>query len=827
MKKLLDLYFKHVECFFGKNSYSRDMYELSFLSQLNSWAIQFKPTINYNSEKIPFSMSSIILAQSGSGKDASIRFLDPVGEQAKKSIDNLYKIRYSTLKEELEKKEEVELGTFTAKSSLSGSREKAKYNMISSFDKFNPEPVFWSKSATREGLSSMFAASSVLACSSVGIESSELADHFASDREFKGLLEMIAEFYNDTSPSSLKITLGRGVDIAKNVQSSIRLHGSPDKFMKTPKLLEDFQVFLRSSLARRSLFFKLSQEEHDISRLAKIKHKKDIIRIKKENIEKNGEFVIENNLDTKYMFELKDIICRSSIHKYANFFIKNSILQDDYTFKHLDFEFNLNSQADLCLAEYSLKCSELANKYIQNGTTFSVKCADEIESRYLKALRVAALSSFYKFDNKRVIDVDDVEYAISVVEKSGEHYKEISKPTIIADNVCKILEKFNEKMTVKQLEEFEAIPLGMQKPRLNDLFDRCKELMYERNNIFRRSEVNIPQVWIEKLKETEQEIAHITYSTEEAMSDTNMEAISIPIYDILKIPNVKKISQGGFTNNHRCIDNVLELGNVFIYDVDDGDKLSIRQAIDRLSGLCGIIYPTKNNNKPKEINIKTKDGTKKIIKKCERYRIILLSKYSFLYGENKKVAEEEFKEIYDMVAKHYGIPYDPACKDISRFVWIPEEAKTDIVIKKGRLSEPGEGVKIDIRYFIKDLKLHHELNNKANLFNSTKYWKSIGVKKILEQCIKNSIITGNRNTSLLIMALSLKDVGLGFDEIKEYVYDVDSKFPNGSINDEAGNEIEMTILSTLKKRMIKEEIYPNGLNKINKIKNSEIGNFSI
>ena len=49
----------------------------------------------------------------------------------------------------------------------------------------------------------------------------------------------------------------------------------------------------------------------------------------------------------------------------------------------------------------------------------------------------------------------------------------------------------------------------------------------------------------------------------------------------------------------------------------------------------------------------------------------------------------------------------------------------------------------------------------------------------------------------------LKDYGLDYKTICDYVYDVDSKFQN-PIQNEDENEIDRTILATLKNRMIKE-----------------------
>lgn len=805
MKNKLDLYFKHVERSFGEGTYSKDMYELSFLSILNSYAIQFLPIINYNGTLSPFSMSSLIFADSGLGKNQSINFLKEITDEVEKIVNNVYGYRYEILNNIINENNvsNTDEGNFKIK-----AKPKDKSSIKTLFEKFPKEITFFSRNGTVEGLANFWQAYSTLAIGSIGVESSEFADFYAED-SFKKLLETCSEFWNDISPGSLKVTASRGSDKAKNIQSSIRLHGSFARFKKTPALFDSFQTFIVSSLARRTLFFMLNKEESNRARLSKIKYKESIIKNKKKLACEDGNASCKESGLSPEMIELKQLICHDVIQNYADLFISNSKLDANYNFKPINIEFNINRAADYELCKYSLQNDKIAQKYHDLSSEKHTRRANELESRHFKALRIAALSSFFKPKNNRIIDKEDILYGIEVAEKSGKYFAEISKPTIIVDDVCKHLDKIEDKLTIKSLEDAEVIPRNLTKGRLNDLFDRCKEQLYQNNRIFRSTLYNnesIPQVWIEPLEETKDEIAYFTYSTEEAMNNALMTPASVPFYDILKIPEIKKISTGGFINDHRSMNNICKLGNILIYDCDNGDQLSIRQAMDRLQGLTGFIYPTKSNNKPKIIRLKNKQGEEyEVEKTCNRYRIVLLCKQHLPFGENKEIAEKEFKEIYTMIANHYEIPFDPACRDLSRFVWIPEEAKTEIVIQRGRLSEPNQGSMIDLRYYIKNLKMFHDLRSSAKVFENSKFWKSVGVKNILEKCIMNAIQTGNRNTSLLIMALRLKDYGLDFDKIRDYVYLVDDKFPQGSLQSENKNEIENTILKTLKLRMEKEK----------------------
>ena len=789
MKELEELYINHAREMFG-DTFSKDMYQMVFLSQLNSYAIQLKPIIKFDGNH-PFSLSIFVAGGTGTGKGASIEFLSPITKEVTEIINDVYKHRYDKLYYELNKKDDIKNGEFT----VTTCDDRHKRELAETFERYPKDITLWSRAGTWEGLSQFYQAYSTMGMGSIGVTSNEFADHY-QDGNFKKLLETVAEMYNDINPSSLKITASKGAEKASNIQSSVFLAGSFEKFKRTHDLLENFRTFLASSLARRTLFFFLSKEESDNMRVKKI----DFKRKKIQQLKESKEFSI--NHETEYFIELKKRILEV-IKYYAYVFTVRSNLQPDLSFENLNFVFTINKEAYIRLLDYSLRNNEIANELVHTNKSDKIMLADEIDSRHFKALRVAALSNFYKLEANRVIDIDDVEYGIEVAEKSGNYYKIISRPTIIVDEICDYLYKAKSKATVKELEDLEIMPRNMSKHQLNCTIDRCKEYAYQNNNIFRstlQDNSMIPQVWIENLEETKDEIAHITYSTVAEVNDATMKPISLNIYEVLNIPDVKKIGIGGFANDHRHLDNITKLGNVLILDVDDGIKLPAKDAKLRLKGLVGFLYPTKHHRKEKNGVV------------CDRYRIILLCKQSFPFGENKKTSENEYKGIYRSVCEHFDIPFDSSCCEASRFFWIPDESKSETILEQGRLSESGKGKLLDLRFFMKNLKISSDMRNYTKKFESKKYWNAIGVKGMLEKTLANAIITGQRNNNLLILALNLMDYGLDYNTIKDYVYDVDSKFPDslGSLQSE-GSEIDRTILTTLKKKMEEKGCYPEGI----------------
>jgi hypothetical protein len=381
-----------------------------------------------------------------------------------------------------------------------------------------------------------------------------------------------------------------------------------------------------------------------------------------------------------------------------------------------------------------------------------------------------------------------------VTNESGKYFEQISKPNIIVEDVCSHLLKSHEKITVRDLEAAEIIPLNMAKYRLNDLFERCAEELFQQNKIFRSTMGNggmIGQIWIENLIETEGNIAKISYSTKEHEGDAHMQTISVPIDKILDIPDIKKIGIGGFKDSSRSISNVEALGNVLIYDLDDG-TMSIRQAQAALKGLTGFIYPTKNHEKEKPVNTVRKDPLGNDIiekKKCARFRIVLLCQQHFPSGGDYN---SEYKQLYKNVAQHFNIPFDTNTCDSARFFWVPEEAKTDLVKKAGKID--GDRL-LDLTYFIPDLKAFHDIQSKSTMLNSRKYWDNMSVREILERALKNEKIKG-RNSALFSMAMNLFDKNVSEKEIHEHIYDINEKFEEALPVD----EIEKSILTSLAKK---------------------------
>ena len=261
MKKLVDLYFKHVEESFQPGSYSKDMYELMFLGQLNSYMLQFNPIIiGPNNVKHPVSLVSLVLSGSGSGKDSAIKFLEPI----RKKVDEANTIVFDKKRDYLLAQEDG--GTGQAKSNDSGAPDfetpvKNKSRKRPLDEMLATEHVSWVKSATDAGMNMYYATYSAMGFGAIGLSSTEFGQDF-KDKGFREMLEKVLEMWDSPSKVASRITNEKGAIVFEGVQTCCMMHGAFDEFKKNDRMIEDLQTYLSTTMARRALFVKISEDEN-------------------------------------------------------------------------------------------------------------------------------------------------------------------------------------------------------------------------------------------------------------------------------------------------------------------------------------------------------------------------------------------------------------------------------------------------------------------------------------------------------------------------------------------------------------------------------------
>jgi len=166
---------------------------------------------------------------------------------------------------------------------------------------------------------------------------------------------------------------------------------------------------------------------------------------------------------------------------------------------------------------------------------------------------------------------------------------------------------------------------------------------------------------IEKLKQLEKDQLCYSYCEE---PDIIREGK--PIYtndwmwchsaDFHKLHEVTKrygYSNAIFSEDKRKADNVVYLGNLLIYDYDDGITVDEMKSKIKSLDISALIVTTLNHQKDKKGVV------------CDRFRLILQLKECIGSDISTSMMEEVLQEVDN--ALDLGMAYDDACKTIERF----------------------------------------------------------------------------------------------------------------------------------------------------------------
>jgi len=135
-----------------------------------------------------------------------------------------------------------------------------------------------------------------------------------------------------------------------------------------------------------------------------------------------------------------------------------------------------------------------------------------------------------------------------------------------------------------------------------------------------------------------------------------------------------------FTHGKRSADNAKSLGNLLIYDYDDGITIDEMKSKIESQGVCALIVTTLNHQKEKRGVI------------CDRFRVIF--QLSTVIGSDiSTFMMEEILQDVDY-ALELGAVYDTACKTIERF-YSPSPTQDHYYF---------DGVTLDISSIIEELK---------------------------------------------------------------------------------------------------------------------------
>ena len=503
----------------------------------------------------------------------------------------------------------------------------------------------------------------------------------------------------------------RSEELPGNTPTNLMMFGTPTKLLDGGKTEDEFKQFLETGYARRLLFG----------------YTIDSNRTKYVSAKERYDQMVDTSLATDIQ------VIQNTFASFANRPF-NPILQ-------------ISEANSIYLIEYQMKCEERADIMKEHMSTHKA----EMMHRYYKVLKLAGAYTFA--DNATEIGQHHLDYAISVVEDSGEAFCTMMRKQGPYERLAYYLADCDTKVTQHELIEELPFYKGSESQR-RDMMTLAMSFGYKNNIIIRKKCIEDIEFFSgETLEETDfnkmtagvsTDITH-NYLTESPPFDQLHVLTTAPGYHY---------TAHWFINGHRKGDNVIQGFDLLILDCD-GD-----------------------------ISIST-------VK-------VLLEDYKFLISTTKRHTEEKnrFRLILPLSHKIRLSPADYSQFMINVFEWIPfqvDEAAKDIARKWA--SHPGhyeynDGKILDATLFIPETKKSDDIKMKLT---------STGVNNI-ERWFRSHTSKGNRAIHLYRYGMVLIDAGLLLGEIIEKLESFNNSLEVPLPEDRFRNSTIKSISTELKKR---------------------------
>lgn len=491
--------------------------------------------------------------------------------------------------------------------------------------------------------------------------------------------------------------------------ANMLLFGTPTKLLDGGKTEQDFFDLLEMGYARRCLF-SFSKDSTKKSQITAAE-------------------IVRNMRNTKNSDYVEELSQHFAILANENNLNKNIVLEEEMLIK---------------LIEYRLLCELKASKFAEQDT---IKKA-EMDHRYFKVLKLAGVYAF--IDGEAVITDDHLEYAISLVEASGQEFSRLMIPELPHMKLAKFLAEAKVDMTLSELTIRLPYFKG-SKPMKEDMINLAVSYGYRNNIVIKRfTENGVPFLRGESLDATNLDELMITIS--HSMAHNYIVELS-PFKDLAELGQVDGINwcNHQFLKNHRADNNVIAGFNLIVLDVDDG--FPIKAAIKAFEGTKAMFYTTKRS-KPNS----------------NRYRILIPTNYIL------HLDHDDYKEFLNNVIAELPFEVDTASNQRSK-KWLTHNGEVYFT----------EGETFDVLPYIpntyKSVMRHEDLAE--------------GDFDRIEAWVVNNSAYGNRNNQLYNYACILLDAGHDFQTIEEKVLSLNSKFDDGLPVD----ELNQTVLRSIAKKL--------------------------
>ena len=470
----------------------------------------------------------------------------------------------------------------------------------------------------------------------------------------------------------------RSEELPGNTPTNLMMFGTPTKLLDGGRVEEEFKQFLETGYARR-LLFGYTVDSH---------------RTKYASAEERYAQMVDINLAT-------------DIHSIQNAFTNfakrpfNPVLQ-------------MSKENSIYLIEYQMKCEAAADEFKDHMALHKA----EMCHRHYKALKLAGAYSFA--DNSTELTQDHLDYAISVVEDSGEAFHLLMRKQGPYERLAHYLADCDNEVTQHELVEELPFYKGSEAQR-KDLMTLAMSFGYKNNIIIKRRSIDDIEFFIgETLIETDLDSLTTAISTDIAHD----YQVNHPPFDKLhKLTTAEgyHYTAHGFVNGHRKSENAIPGFDLLILDCDGDVNISTVKIL--LEDYAFLISTTKRHTS--EIN---------------RFRLILPISHRL------KLSSNEYSRFMVNVFEWLPFPVDEAAKDIAR-KWASHPGHY----------EYNQGSVIDATMFIPETKRSDE--TKAQI-------SATGVGNI-ERWFKTHTSKGNRANHLYRYGMVMVDAEMQLGEIVE------------------------------------------------------------
>ena len=495
---------------------------------------------------------------------------------------------------------------------------------------------------------------------SMNLELDEVGSHISANAD---VLNTFLELYDVglVKQKLIKNTVEniRSEELPGNTPTNLMMFGTPTKLLDGGKVEDEFRQFLETGYARR-LLFGYTIDSH---------------RTKYASAQERYQQMVDANL-------ARDI--KLIQQTFTNFAKRpfNPVLQ-------------ISEANSVYLIEYQMKCEEAADEMKDHMSIHKA----EMSHRYYKAIKLAGAYTFA--DNSTEITQDHLDYAISVVEDSGEAFHTLMRKQGPYERLAHYLADCDNDVTQHELMEELPFYRGSEAQR-KDLMTLATSFGYRNNIIIKKRVLDEIEFFNgETLMETD--LNNLTVAMSQDIAYNFAIPDIRPPFDLLhKLTTADgwHYTAHAFVNGHRKSENVIPGFDLLILDCDGDVNISVVKVL--LEDYTFLISTTKRHTE--EIN---------------RFRLILPISHRI------KLTSNDYSRFMENVFEWLPFTVDEGAKDIARkwagypghyeynkgnvidaTMFIPETKRSDET--KAQISATGVG-NIE-RWF----RIHTAKGNRAN-----------------------------------------------------------------------------------------------------------------